>query len=223
MENVNELYTNSQMKNQKFIYLIDTGHGGLINDVYVTPGKRSPVWPNGTQYFEGVGNRLIAKELTKLMDQAGMAYHMVTVGNKDTDLDDRVDVINAMCRMYGADNCILISIHSDGFTTPDAHGWTVYTTKGTTKSDAVATIMSQEAKKTFNGPHEYFREDKTDGDPDKEANFYIIANSKCRAILTENFFHTNPRECQEVLMTEEGRKKIAQFHMNAIKRMEVEL
>jgi N-acetylmuramoyl-L-alanine amidase len=28
----------------------------------------------------------------------------------------------------------------------------------------------------------------SDGDPDKEANLYVIKNTKCPAVLTENFF-----------------------------------
>ena len=48
-----------------FIWLLDSGHGGLDPDTgeYVTPGKRSPVWDDGTQYFEGVGNRDIVKRI----------------------------------------------------------------------------------------------------------------------------------------------------------------
>ena len=49
----------------KFIWLLDSGHGGLDPDTgkYVTPGKRSPVWNDGSQYFEGVGNRDIVRRI----------------------------------------------------------------------------------------------------------------------------------------------------------------
>ena len=206
---------------QKFIYILDAGHGGTIDGTYQTSGKRSPKWEDGSQYFEGVGNRDIVKKLAQKMEDAGLVYHYSTVGPKDTDLDDRVDVINSLCRMYGARNVILISVHSNGFKSSSAKGWEVYTTKGTTKSDACATILFEEHKKAF--PERTFRTDKKDGDVDKEANFYIIAHSKCRAVLTENFFHTNPDECKNILLKEEGRDKIAQAHFNAILRMEKEL
>lgn len=207
----------------KFIYLLDAGHGGMIDGEYVTPGKRSPKWPDGTQYFEGVGNRAIRKKLANMLDEKGIAYHFVSAGNEDTNLNDRVDVINSFCRMYGANRCVLISIHSNGFTKPQANGWSVFTTKGTTKSDEIASIVSEETKKVFSNDDIYYREDKRDGDVDKEANFYIIANSKCRAVLTENFFHTNPEECKEILMTEEGKEKIAIAHFNTILRVEKEV
>jgi len=206
---------------QKFIYLLDAGHGGLIDGKYTTSGKRSPIWEDDSVYYEGVGNRDIRKKLAQKMEDNGLNYHLVSVGGEDTKLGRRVDIINSYCNMYGAANCILISIHSDAFNVESAHGWSVFTTKGTTKSDAVATLIYEETKKLF--PNETFREDKRDGDPDKESNFYIIANSRCRAVLTENFFMTNPRECKEILMAEDGRTKIADAHFNAILRMENEL
>lgn len=212
---------------QKFIYILDAGHGGLINGEYTTSGKRSPIWPDGSVYYEGVGNRDIRKRLAQMLEDKGIHYHYTTVGGLDTSLTKRVNVINSLCDMYGADKCIMISIHSDAFNNPGAFGWSVYTTKGTTKSDPVATIVSEETKKIFapelEAHHTRFREDKRDGDVDQEANFYIIANARCRAILTENFFMTNQYECQEILMKEEGRQRIAQAHFNAILRMEQEL
>ena len=39
------------------IVLLDNGHGGIINGEYQTPGKRSPVWADGSQLFEGEFNR----------------------------------------------------------------------------------------------------------------------------------------------------------------------
>ena len=66
------------MINKKII-LLDAGHGGFNEDgLYVTPGKRSPIWADGSQYFEGVGNRLIRREIALMLEQKGIAYHYVT-------------------------------------------------------------------------------------------------------------------------------------------------
>jgi hypothetical protein len=46
-----------------YLWILDNGHGGMIDGVYQTPGKRSPVWPDGTQLFEGEFNRAIVKRL----------------------------------------------------------------------------------------------------------------------------------------------------------------
>ena len=43
----------------KYIWILDNGHGGIINGVYQTAGKRSPIWADGTQLFEGEFNRAI--------------------------------------------------------------------------------------------------------------------------------------------------------------------
>lgn len=205
----------------KFVYLLDAGHGGMIDGVYQTDGKRSPKWEDGSQYFEGDGNRRIRQTLARMLTKDGIDFHYVNAGEKDIDLDDRVAIIRAYCRAYGTKNCILVSIHSNGFKKESAEGWEVWTTKGTTKSDPIATIMYQEHEKAF--PESKFRSDTRDGDVDKEANFYIIANAPCRAVLTENFFMTNEDECRDILLNPEGRTAIAKAHYNAILRIEDEI
>ena len=44
-------------------------------------------------------------------------------------------------------------------------------------------------------PERRMRRDLTDGDSDYEENFYILAKTKCRAVLLENFFYDNREEC----------------------------
>ena len=44
---------------KKLVILLDAGHGGIIDGEYQTSGKRSPKWGDGSQYFEGKGNRQI--------------------------------------------------------------------------------------------------------------------------------------------------------------------
>jgi len=207
----------------KYIYLLDAGHGGIDdNNVYTTSGKRSPIWKDtNEQYFEGEGNRIIRDELAVELSRKGIKYHYVSVGSKDVGLKERVAVINAYCDAYGKDNVILISIHSNGASNPLGQGWEVYTSRGQTKSDPIATVFYNEALQEF--PRRKFRKDTKDGDVDKEANFYIIAKSKCRAILTENFFMTNKYECQNILLTKSGLSKIANLHLNGILQVEKKL
>jgi N-acetylmuramoyl-L-alanine amidase len=42
------------------------------------------------------------------------------------------------------------------------------------------------------------------------------------AILSENFFMTNERECKNLLMTESGRDRIAKIHIEMINKIENE-
>ena len=63
------------------------------------------------------------------------------------------------------------------------------------------------------------RKDTRDGDSDKEANFYVLQHTAMSAILSENFFMTNESECR-LLMSEDGRDRIAKIHFEMIKELE---
>jgi N-acetylmuramoyl-L-alanine amidase len=202
----------------RFIWILDPGHGGIIDGEYVTPGKRSPVWEDGSQYFEGVGNREIVRKIIRRLSKENIRY-LCTVDptdNRDVPLKERVDFVNSL--PYKQGNTVGISVHSDAFSDPKAHGWTVYTSVGETTSDKVATVFYNRAKEEF--PEEKFRTDFSDGDADKESQFYILKNTVCPFILLENFFMTNERECREILMTEEGQNKIVNYIVRAVLHIE---
>lgn len=196
----------------KFFYLLDNGHGGVINGVPQTAGKRSPDWDKGILY-EGVSNRRILAKVKKLMDAECIPNMDITPEIKDISLRERVKRINAVADTRN--NCIMLSFHSDAFKTESASGWSVFTTRGTTKSDAVAEVLYKHAKKAkFKLRPEY-----SDGDADKEANFYILRNTTCPAVLIENFFMTNKKD-YDFLMSDRGQDKIAKVIFNAIKEIE---
>ena len=69
-------------------------------------------------------------------------------------------------------------------------------------------------------PGEKMRRDTRDGDPDKEANFYVIKHTSMPAILSENFFMTNHSNCHKYLLPEEGRDRIAKIHFQMIQEIE---
>ena len=204
------------IKDSHYFWVLDPGHGGVLDGVYQTKGKRSPVWEDGSVYYEGEGNRFIIADIAKELDNLGIHYGFTVHPDdpKDVPLRDRVKIADG----FNFKRKIGISNHSDGFSNPSAHGHTVYTSVGETQSDKVATIFHEEAKKVF--PNMKFRTDKKDGDPDKESQFYILRKTAMPFILLENFFHTNPLECKTILMTKEGRAKIVKYIVNAIIRIE---
>ena len=59
------------------------------------------------------------------------------------------------------------------------------------------------------------RKDTTDGDPDKESQFYILKNTSCPTVLTENFFIDTEKDCK-FIMSNTGRRLVADFHVQAI-------
>ena len=59
------------------------------------------------------------------------------------------------------------------------------------------------------------RSDRSDGDVDKEENFYILRYTNCPAILTENLFMDTEKDCR-FLMSKEGQRAIIDMHVAAI-------
>ena len=202
----------------KYLWILDNGHGGMINGVYQTPGKRSPVWPDGTQLFEGEFNRAIVNRLMKKCEDNGIDAVNLVDTPKDISLTERVNTANKLAKS-SQKPCIYVSIHADAFSDESANGWSVYTSPGTTKSDSIATILFEKAAREFKG--EYMRSDKySDGDVDKEAKFKVLMDTSMPAILSENFFMTNYDNCHKYLLSEEGRDRIAKIHFQMIQQVE---
>ena len=184
--------------------LLDNGHG------VDTPGKRSPIWKDGSQLFEYEFNRDIVNRIAKGLSSLGIPFAVLVPEIKDISLPKRCTRVNTYA---SKEKCLLISVHANA---GGGNGFEVYTTIGKTKSDGYASIIAEEFQKEF--PTMKLRTDMSDGDVDKESQFYILKNVACPAVLTENLFMDNEADCI-VLMSEKGRMKIAQYHINAIKRI----
>ena len=200
-----------------FCILLDNGHAS------VTLGKAAPGELDGKLFREYEFNRAIVKRITTLLDKEKIMYKvLVPEVDVDVPLLTRAARANAWVQKFGKDNCLLLSIHANaagiGKQWMNARGWSVYTTKGKTKSDEYASVFWQEADKLLPKYGISIRKDTTDGDPDYEENFTILYNTKCPAILTENLFMDNKEDCK-FLLSEEGRDVIAKLHVNAIKRI----
>ncbi len=200
----------------KYYYILDCGHGGLIDNIYQTQGKRSPIWSDGSVYYEGVGNRQIGKKVGDQLKKLGIdfAYTVDPSNGKDVSLTTRINFVNK----FPAKNKVLISIHSNGASVESASGFEIFTSEGQTKSDTIATVIYEEFQKEFT--ESKFRKDTSDGDVDKENPLYITGKSNCPAVLLECFFMTNEKECKEILMTEEGQNRIVKCIVQAICKLE---
>jgi N-acetylmuramoyl-L-alanine amidase len=213
-ENNNEMLVKGNYNGT--VILLDNGHAST------TPGKRSPVWNDGYQFFEYEFNRDVVSRIAKELKKLGIKYEIITPEvDVDVKLTTRVNRVNNFCKKYGTSNCLLISVHANAGANGGwckARGWSVYTTKGVTKSDAIATIFYNEAENLLPRFNMTTRKDMSDGDPDYEENFTIIYKSLCPAILTENLFMDNKEDC-EFLRSDWGREMIARIHVNAIKKI----
>lgn len=201
----------------KYLWILDNGHGGIIDGVYQTAGKRSPIWDDGTQLFEGEFNRAVVKRIAKYCDKNKIDYINLVDTNEDVPLSTRVKLANEVYR-ESEKPCIYISVHANGFSDESADGWEVFTSPGETQSDSIATALYEEAEKEF--PRYKMRKDTTDGDVDKESNFYVLIHTAMPAVLSENFFMTNEKECKNILLSEEGRDRVAKIHTEMINKIE---
>jgi N-acetylmuramoyl-L-alanine amidase len=203
-----------------YVWILDNGHGGIIDGVYQTSGKRSPKWEDGTQLFEGEFNRSVVKRVVKLCEKAGIECINLVDTEEDLSLRWRTDKANDIYRerkQTDGKKCIYVSVHANGFSKESAHGWSVYTTVGETKSDKIAQVLHEKAKAEF--PTHKMRMDNRDGDADKESNFWVLRKVVMPSILSENFFMTN-REESRLLLSEEGRDRIAKIHFQMIQEIE---
>lgn len=174
-------------------WLIDAGHGGMIEGVYQTSGKQY-THDDGTTIYEGEFNRKVRMKLSDLLDEACIDYIYVNTGNDDMPLNERTDIANKYHNQFG--NCIYLSLHGNG---GGGSGFEVYTTKGNTYSDKVAEIWIDKMVLEFPG-------EKNRGH--KEANFYVIKRTDCPAVLVENFFMDTYEDCL-LMLSEEGQNKMA--------------
>lgn len=200
----------------RFLWVLDPGHGGLLNGQYQTSGKRSPIWSDGSVYYEGVGNRQIARQVADVLLGLNIPVEFTVLPEDPTDvpLSKRI----AKLKSIPNKNKILVSIHSNGASTESASGWEVFTSPGQTLSDKIADVFYKEFQREFT--ESKFRKDTSDGDFDKENPLYMTGQSDCPAVLLENFFMTNEKECKEILMSEAGQARIVSCIVNAIVKIE---
>ena len=95
----------------------------------------------------------------------------------------------------------------------DATGWCAYTSRGNTWADALATSLYHAAQVLLPGAR--LRTDYTDGDPDMEADSYILRHTMAPAVLTENFFMDSHPDCT-FLLSQEGQSAIVNLHVDGI-------
>lgn len=198
--------------------IIDPGHGGVYQGVYQTPGKRSPKWEDLPQLFEGVQNRQIATLLKGHLTLAGIPFIDVAPDYRDVPLTDRVYQANRIHWSYP--RAIYVSIHADaagdGTQHHPASGVSVYTSPGQTKSDKLASHVLDALKVNLDQDIKW-RYDYSDGDADKEENFYVLTKTKSPAILCELGFFTNREQCEK-MHTEDWKARCALSIFEGIKK-----
>ena len=187
--------------------LIDNGHGSD------TPGKRSP----DGRFLEYKFNREIARRIVLDLQDRGYDAELLVPEETDIPLKERASRVNSHCAALGKENVILVSIHANaagnGSKWLNATGGSVYTSKGCTKSDDLATCLAEAAIKNLSGRK--IRSDWSDGDIDFEESFCLLDRTLCAACLTENGF-MDSRESLAYITSRAGKEAIVQLHVEGI-------
>lgn len=194
---------------KKLLVILDNGHGSN------THGKCSP----DKSIYEWKWTREITSMLHESLMMEGIESVILVPEDKDISLKERVRRANNLyvqAKKSGKE-AILISVHinaagGDG-KWKNATGWSVWIANNASqKSQELAELLYNEAeKRNLQGnrvvpPCHYWT-----------ANFTIVTDTKCPAVLTENLFQDNKQEC-EYLLSDIGKQTIAQLHVAGIKQ-----
>ncbi len=191
------------------IPILDFGHG------YDTPGKRSPIWSDGSQLFEWEFNRDIGMRMMSMLNEKDIPFYLSNTLYSDMSLSNRVVECNNIYKneLSSGNIAYVVSLHANA---GGGTGWEIYTSEGYTSSDDYAEVFYEHATIAF--PEFRMRTDTTDGDNDKEASFYILKNTSGPAVLIESFFMDTESDCR-FIMSNEGRDRIAACYVGVIEKL----
>lgn len=190
-----------------YTIILDAAHGEE------TPGKRSP----DGRFREYKWSRDIIRDLKIHLVNHGYKVSLSNSTDKEIGLEKRVKNTNEINNRK-----IFISIHSDaagdGTKWMNARGYSVYTSPGQNNSDKVAEVILNNLHKDF--PELKGRFDHSDGDKDKEANFYVLKGVNCPAVLLEWCFQDN-KEDVEILLDKAYNQKLVESLFKSITELKL--
>lgn len=200
------------METQKRLILLDCGHGAD------TKGKCSPQFEDGSRFYEWEFSRKLCRKIIEGLKEEGIKYMALTLGATDVSLSGRV----ALANTFGL-NCLFISLHGNASGSDDkwhkAEGWSIWTSKGVTKSDPIAEVFIKKAEEILpkvGMKVRKFSPKKNEGD--FEADFKVLRSTLMPAVLTENGFQDSKHDV-EIMKSEEGLNALAKIHIEAIKEI----
>lgn len=155
--------------------------------VFINPGHCIGVDP-GAVGVNGLQEADVTRSIGDFLNQELQSLGYDTVVCQKDSLADICTEAND----WQAD--LFVSIHCNAANNRQAYGSEIWTYYGESLSDKAATEIMNSLSYSF--PDFYIRSDFSDGDVDKEANFYVLKNTAMPAVLLEVAFISNPYEEQ---------------------------
>jgi len=176
-----------------------------------TPGKCSP----DKTLKEYAYSREICKKVKEQLMAKGIKCIIDIEGDEEISLQNRCNIVNKYCTQFGTNNCIYVSIHVNaagmGDKWQNARGWSVFVCPTASQSSKllaqnlynVATLKNLKGNRSVPACKYWV------------SNLYVLKNTKCPAVLTENLFQDN-KEDVKFLLSATGKAIIAQVHVDGI-------
>lgn len=192
------------MNNSSIVVMLDNGHGAN------TKGKCSP----DKSLFEYRWAREMVDLIIEQLSKLGIKAIKLVPEDIDVSLRERVKRAN---QIYKDSNkrAILISVHCNAAGADgkwhNASGWSVFIAQNaSSNSKRLAQSLYEEAKKQgLQGNRSVPKEEYW------VQSLAICRDTNCPAILTENMFQDNKGDVA-ILLSDEGKKKIADVHVQGI-------
>ena len=220
----------------RYTWLLDPGHGGIIDGVYQTAGKRSPAFPNGEVLYEGEFNRDVVRMLLNLcagLKADGSPYkrgrHPLW-HPRETQIIEAIDIVDSLedislrKRVNKANtlhkekkNCIYVSIHANAF----GNGKEFNAAKGVNTFHHYKSTTGKRLAESLQGHLADLTplRDRGVRSNDSWANFYVLRKTNMPAVLSENGFMTNFDDAT-MLLDPIVRQQIAWAHYSMILEIE---
>lgn len=200
----------------KYLWCLDNGHGRLQN------GKRSPFFEDGTQLEEWKFNRDIVRRIMDRLDELGIQYFNVVPEEEiGSFTSGRAQRANEKVSVLGIPK-IYVSVHANAFGSSGQwengkKGIEVWHYPNSKAGTRIASAFQEEIMKALPGWKDRGIKSHQQG---SSKIFTVLRKASMPAVLTENGFYTDFDETT-LLMKDEIRQKIAEAHVAAIHRIEL--
>ena len=196
-------------------WLLDPGHGGIIDGIYQTAGKRSPHFPDGSVLYEGEFNRDVVGRIIHLCQENNIDCINLVDTQEDLSLRHRVGKANLFHKENK--NSIYVSVHANAFGNGrDFNGAKGVCTFHHYKSKTGKRLA--EVLQRWLGDLTSLK-DRGVRSNDTWANFYVLRKTHMPAVLSETGFMTNYDDAL-ALMSPTVRQEIANAHFAMIQEIE---